>query len=277
MGPSYRISGLRVHPGGWQAGAVCGRYAASRRPEDLVEDFGVQEVDGRTPSGQPLQADWNVAPTKDVPVVRCRVGESGRAVRQLCVRRWGLVPPWSPAVPAVPAVPPLINARAETVDVKPAFRAALRARRCLLPADGWYEWYSGEAAAGGSRQPYFVHRTDGAGLAFAGLYETWRDPRRGPEDPAAWVRTTTVVTTAATGPLRPLHDRMPVVLPAERWARWLDPHEHDVPTLLALLVGLPVGELVADPVSPAVGNVANNGPHLVRRVPALVPPDVRLF
>lgn len=130
MGPSYRITGSAAHlPAGWHAGPVCGRYAASRRPEDLVEDFQVAEVDERTPSGQPLQADWNVAPTKDVPAVRCRSTESGARLRQLCVLRWGLVPSWAPAGPSGP---PLINARAETVTRQA--RVPLRAAHPALPA-----------------------------------------------------------------------------------------------------------------------------------------------
>lgn len=128
-----------------------------------------------------------------------------------------------------------------------------------------------------SKQPYFLHRADGGGLAFAGLYESWRDPDRDRDDPAAWMRSTTVVTTAATPELRHLHDRMPVVLPAHTWARWLDPHQDDVTALRALVLDAPGSDLVADPVSRAVGDVANNGAHLVRPVSVLAPSGDRLF
>jgi putative SOS response-associated peptidase YedK len=219
---------------------MCGRYAASRRPEDLVVEFEAQDAtDDRL-----LPLDFNVAPTKEVHVVVARHG-----VRQLRVARWGLVPSWAPDATGGAR---LINARVETVAERPAFRAALRWRRCLVPADGWYEWASGPDRPG--RQPYFITPADGSVLAFAGLYER----REG-------LLTCTILTTAATGTLSEVHDRMPIVLDRRRWAAWLDPELAEPRLLLSAPADEVLGGLDLRPVGPAVGNVGNNGPDLTVR------------
>ncbi|MCU0265443.1 MAG: SOS response-associated peptidase [Actinomycetia bacterium] len=247
---------------------MCGRYAASRNQDDLVEEFEVDRVEVR----EPLAPDFNVAPTKDVYAVltrhaRDRPAESP-AVRQLRVVRWGLVPPWAPD-PAIGNR--MINARVETVDVKPAFRQAFARRRCLLPADGYYEWYAEEGrldARGRPRkQPFFIHRRDGGVLAMAGLYEFWRDPERPHDDPAAWLTTTVVITADATDDLGRIHDRMPMVVARPDWAAWLDPDVTDGAAVKGLLRPAASAVLEAYPVSPAVGNPRNNGPGLVEPLP----------
>jgi putative SOS response-associated peptidase YedK len=267
---------------------MCGRYAASRKPEDLAGIFEVVKWEPK----EELAADYNVAPTKDVYAVLDRpVRDSGSPdpVRQLRVLRWGLVPSWAKS-PDVGFK--MINARAETAAEKPAYRRALASRRCLLPADGYYEWMTGEAERAleeqgkrkrGRKQPYFVTPADGSVFAMAGLYEFWRDRTLPDDHPRAWWTTCTVVTTAAettdlagydgSGPraLADIHPRMPLMLPPDRWDAWLDPSTTEPDALRDLLSpGLrhggpqpPPGLLRAYPVGTAVSNVANNGPDLL--------------
>ncbi|MBW1597114.1 SOS response-associated peptidase [Streptomyces sp. JJ38] len=264
---------------------MCGRYAASRSPEDLVGLFDVSKWE----PAETLAPDWNVAPTKDVFAVLDRpVKGSGDPdpVRQLRVLRWGLVPSWAKS-PELGAK--MINARAETVHEKAAFRRAFTSRRCLLPADGYFEWVTGKEELDleqrGRRkrprkQPYFVTPVDGSVMALAGLYEFWKDVTRAPDDPRAWWVTCTVITTEAeTAPLpgggeggprslADIHPRMPVALPADRWDAWLDPARDDEGELRELLGGLPTGRLRAYPVSTEVSNVRNNAPELVEELDA---------
>ena len=239
---------------------MCGRYAASRNPDDLVEEF---EVEHRPE--QVLEPSWNVAPTREVYAVleRSPRGEPAAApARALRVVRWGLVPSWAKD-PAIGSR--LINARMETVADKPAFRKAFAKRRCLLPADGYFEWY-GETK--GTKQPFFIHPSDGGVLAMAGLYELWKDPSVTGEDADPWLWTATVLTTTATDDLGRIHDRMPLLVERERYAEWLDPGRDDVEALRSLLVPAAQGRLAAYPVSTEVNNVRNDGPQLVQPLPA---------
>lgn len=223
-----------------------------RGVDDLADAFGVDEV----VDDEPLAPSYNVAPTDPVHIVR-----SAGGARQLRVARWGLVPSWADD-PRIGAR--MINARYETVGEKPAFRTALARRRCVVPADGYYEWY----ADAGAKRPHFLHRADGGVLGFAGLYEVWRDPRRRSDDePGAWLWSCTIVTTAATDDLGHLHDRMPMVVPAEARAAWLDAALTDPVAARALPVPAAEVGLTAYPVSPAIGDVRNNGPHLVEPAP----------
>jgi putative SOS response-associated peptidase YedK len=237
---------------------MCGRYAASRRPDDLVAEFEIEQVQAELP----FEPDYNVAPTKDVLAVverRPRGEPEATAVRQLRAVRWGLVPSWAED-PSVGSR--LINARVETAASKPAYRRALLLRRCLLPADGYYEWY------GGRRQPYFIRPADGGGLALAGLYELWRDPTRDRDDPSAWLWTAAILTMEAEPGLARLHDRMPLIVGRHRYDEWLDPELTDPDSVHGLLVPPRRGTLRAYPVSAAVGDVRNNGPQLIVPVPA---------
>ncbi|WP_110182617.1 SOS response-associated peptidase [Nocardioides solisilvae] len=246
---------------------MCGRYASSRRPEDLVEEFEV--ATSRVPA--PLAADWNVAPTKEVYAVLERPPRStGRdeepAERQLRVLTWGLVPSWAKD-PSIGNR--MINARVETVAEKPAFRKAFAARRCLLPADGYYEWYPTSAltrAGKPAKQPFFIRPRDHGVLAMAGLYEIWRDPTRDEDDPARFRWTCTVLTTEAEDDLGHIHDRMPLTVDRERWAEWLDPTASGA-DLRGLLTPAAPGRLEAYPVATLVSNVRNNGPELVEPLP----------
>jgi putative SOS response-associated peptidase YedK len=243
---------------------MCGRYASSRRPDDLIEEFDVEE--SRVP--EPLAADYNVAPTKEVYAVMERPpAKEEPAVRQLRVLRWGLVPSWAKD-PAIGSR--MINARMETVADKPAYKRAFAVRRCLLPADGYFEWYPTEqktTKGKPKKQPFFVHPKDGGVLAMAGLYEIWRDPTRDEDDPERFRWTCTVLTTEAEDDLGHIHDRMPLMVPRERWADWLDPALTSKDDLLPLLEPAAPGRLEAYPVSLEVNNVRNNGPELVAPIP----------
>jgi putative SOS response-associated peptidase YedK len=237
---------------------MCGRYAATRRVEDLVEEFEVDDV-----PGQPLPPDYNVAPTKPVYAVVERAER-----RRLAVATWGLVPSWAKD-PALGAR--LVNARVETAADKPAFRAAFRHRRCLLPADGYYEWYQPQQASGSSqgprgrprKQPFFIHRADGGILALAGLYELWRDPQVVEGHPGGWRWTVTVLTTSASDELGRIHDRMPLLVPRSGYAAWLDPSIDTPDEVRGLLVPATPGLLEAYPVSTLVNDVRHNGAELV--------------
>ena len=262
---------------------MCGRYASARKRIELLEEFSVE----RDRTTQPLAPDYNVAPTKAVYAVLTRDGKDSRdsrdsrdgrdgsddeavqAARQLRVVRWGLVPSWAKDVSIGSR---LINARSETVAEKPAFRRAFARRRCLLPADGYYEWMvlgASEATdkpGKKAKQPYFIHRADGGPLAFAGLYELWRDQAVPDEDPRAWLWSATIITTTAPDELGEIHDRMPMVIPPDSWADWLDPANNDVADLRALLAPAMVSGLTSYPVSTEVNSVRNNGPHLVEQI-----------
>jgi len=256
---------------------VCGRYAASRNADDLVEEFEIDRVE----VPERLEPDFNVAPTKAVYAVltrRDRDQEAGSPpVRQLRVVRWGLVPSWAKD-PSMGSR--LINARTETVADKPAFRTAFARRRCLLPADGYYEWYAGQnsqnrqdppgpgAPRGAAKQPFYIHPKDGGVLAMAGIYEFWRAPDADPGDPGAWLWTCAVLTTEAEDSLGRIHDRMPLFVEPARYGAWLDPAVDDPAELLGLLVPAAPGRLDAYPVSTLVNNHRNNGPELVTPMPA---------
>ncbi|CUR55875.1 conserved hypothetical protein [metagenome] len=245
---------------------MCGRYASSRKPEDLIEEFEI--TDSRV--GVPLEPDYNVAPTKEVYAVMERPPSQDRsapAERQLRTLRWGLVPSWAKD-PSIGNR--MINARMETVAEKPSYRRAFSSRRCLLPADGYFEWYpTTETTKAGKpvKQPFFIHPVDGGVLAMAGLYEIWKDPTREEDDPDLFRWTCTVITTDAEDSLGHIHDRMPLMVTPERWADWLDPTISGKDRLLSLLVPAAPGLLEAFPVSTAVNNVRNNGPELVAALP----------
>jgi len=217
---------------------MCGRYASSRPVDDLLVRFDVPE-----PPEEVLPPSWNVAPTDPVYVVLQREQR-----RQLRVVRWGLVPSWAKDAKGGAR---MINARRETVTEKPAFRSAYARRRCLVPADGYFEWQK----QGTHKQPWYLSAREREPLAMAGLYEVWRDGQ-GP-----WLWTCTVVTTEAADEHGDIHDRTPLLVPEQDWARWLDP-ELDDPGSDLLVPGTP-GVLDAWPVGTAVGNVRNNGPELV--------------
>ena len=251
---------------------MCGRYASSRRPEDLVEEFEIDKVEVK----ETLAPDFNVAPTKPVyTVVQRPPGKGGSSEteadsapeRQLRVTSWGLVPFWAKD-PSIGNK--MINARMETVHEKPAFRRAFATRRCLLPADGYYEWYPTEQqtkAGKPLKQPFFIHPADGSVMAMAGLYEIWRDPTRDEDDPLRFRWTSTVLTTTAEDAVGHIHDRMPLLVEPRGVPLRLDPTLSDPEELRGLLVPAAPGRLEAYPVSTEVNSVRNNGPELLDPLP----------
>lgn len=222
---------------------MCGRFVITSAPAAIRQLFGYAD--------QPnFPSRYNIAPTQPVPVVI--VDEGARRFRLM---RWGLIPSW---VKDPRTFSLLINARAETIQDKPAFRNAFRRRRCLVPADGYYEW-----KAGGSRkQPYFIHPAGGGPIGFAALWETWTGPNGEELDTVA------IVTTAARGGLADLHDRVPVTIAPHHFAPWLETDETDTEAVMALLRPPGEGEFVWHPVSTAVNRTANDNPQLILPIAA---------
>lgn len=225
---------------------MCGRFVSASPPDEVARYFGAQAPE------RLLEPSYNVAPTNDVYVVL----EDG-AVRRMTALHWGLVPSWAKD-PSIGNR--MINARAETLATKNAFKQAFRKRRCIIPVDGFYEW---AAVPGRSRkQPYYLHRPDGQPLALAGLWEVWRDPAA----PGEELRSCTIITGEANEAVRRVHDRMPVILPPSAWDVWLDPDQHDPDLLGRFLVPAPPTLLELRPVSTEVNNVRTKGAHLVEPV-----------
>src|SRR5499425_3075113 len=210
---------------------MCGRYMVLSSPEAIRRLFGYPEQPNFPPR-------YNVAPTQPVPIVRVVEG-----ARQFALVRWGLIPPW---VEDPRNFSLLINARVESVNDKPAFRNAMRRRRCLFPADGFYEW----KAEGRRRRPYFVRRKDSSPFAFAGLWETWTGPN-GEE-----LETAAIVTTVANRALRLLHPRMPAIIPPEAFDMWLDCSKIDAKIAAAMLLPAPDHQFESYEISPAVNRTA---------------------
>jgi len=220
---------------------MCGRYVLTAPGEALAELFGLDAAPALAPR-------YNIAPTQDVLVVR-RAADGGR---ELAAVRWGLIPHW--ARDARTGARPLINARSETAHQKPAFRDAFRRRRCLVPASGFYEWQRRGAGRGG--QPYYFHAADDGLLAIAGLWARWPDPLGEPRESC------TLLTTTPNEVVRPVHERMPVLLPRSAHGRWLDPAT--VPAQLTpLLAPCPAGVLAVHPVSPRVNNPREDVPDCI--------------
>lgn len=248
---------------------MCGRYASFREAQDLADAFGI-DVDDVAPDAAALPPSWNLAPTDPVRIVVERPPKDAPdadAPRSLRLARWGLVPGWAKD-PSVGSR--MINARVESLATKPAFRKAVAQRRCLVPAEGYYEWT--DPPEGSPRRtprvPHWIHPADGRPLAFAGLYEFWRDPTRDADDPLRWLVTTTIVTGGAVTDdpaVAALHDRRPVILEPSVWDAWLDPHLVDSERAVALLHHPPT-RLVATQVDTAVNVVGTDGPELIEPV-----------
>jgi putative SOS response-associated peptidase YedK len=273
-------------------GPVCGRYASFREAQDLADAFA---IDAALVTGgvRELAPSWNVAPTDDVRVVVERArrpaepgGVAGPVERSLRLARWGLVPSWAKD-PSVGNR--MINARVESLQQKSAFAKPFAARRCLVPADGYYEWRvlepiagtassgtasSGTASAGTAsagtassgrarppKQPYYIAPADGDVAALAGLYEFWRDRTRADDDPRRWLVTATIITRPASDDLAAIHERMPLALPRDAWDAWLDPATGAAGA--AELLGTEPERMRSFEVSSLVSSVANDSPALI--------------
>ena len=228
---------------------MCGRYALSKLPSDLVEEFELST--DRTRGILPV--DWNIAPTKDIYIIKGN--------RELHTASWGLVAPWSKdRSQAIKSQAQAINARTETVDEKPTFRNAFRSKRCLIPATGYYEWATELNYP--NKQPFFIHSTkmfkeSNATLLFAGIYDQWIDSNGEILESAA------IITRPAVSFLEKIHNRMPTFLPADRYADWLNPEITKVEEIRKIMeVADPAADLAAHPVSARVNLVRNNGPEL---------------
>lgn len=208
---------------------MCGRFTLFEADKILSKEFGVSGIPSMSPR-------YNIAPSQPVAAVRVAPAGSGR---EFVLLRWGLIPSWSKD-PAIGNR--LINARAETAQEKPSFRNAFKRQRCLIPANGFFEWQR----QGRGKQPYFVRMRDERIFAFAGLWDRWESPDEGT------IETCTILTTAANAVLAPIHDRMPVILPPTEYARWLDPALLNTDSLAPLLVPFPPEDMLALPVSPRV-------------------------
>ena len=227
-------------------GFMCGRFARRSTREVLADWFGVDLED--LPA---FSASYNIAPQSVQPVVRL---DPETAAREFALLRWGLVPFWAKDAKIGYST---INARAEEVANKPAFREALRKRRCLVPADAFYEWAKRDAK---TKQPFAIGLRSGDPFAFAGLWERWR-PKEG-ETPGTSLETFTILTTDANEVLEPIHNRMPVILEPKNYSRWLEPAAPErLP--VDLLRPFPAEQMVSWPVCDRVGNVRNNDPELL--------------
>jgi putative SOS response-associated peptidase YedK len=241
---------------------MCGRFVSSSSPERIAAHFGaVTDV-------EPLGPNYNVAPTNDIyGVVAVDAAGGGDGKLELQVFHWGLVPVWAKDVNVGQR---MINARAETIAEKPAFKGVFKKHRCIIPMDGFYEWAPGvdggpvTKAGKPVKRPHFIHRVDGEPLAVAGIWSAWRDRAAGADAP--WLHSAAVITTAANQTMSPIHDRMPVILPRAMWGLWLDPTNHHVDVLANLLVPAPDELLVMHEVAPDVNNVRNKGPQLVEPI-----------
>jgi putative SOS response-associated peptidase YedK len=277
---------------------MCGRFVSARKRLELLEEFAVT----RDAVAADRDADYNVAPTKRIyavigekadasepsarePSARAgliesrflRSGPHGRTSggtggrppgRELRLVRWGLVPSWAKDTSGGAR---MINARSETVAVKPSFRAAFARRRCLIPADGYYEWITEEKA----KKPFYIYRTDGGILAFAGIYELWRNSQVPDDHEDAWYWSASIITTQATDDIGRIHDRTPMVIAPESWTDWLDPANNEKELQLAAMRPATFsgsGGLASYPVSTAVNSVRNNGPSLIEPLGDAEPP-----
>ncbi|MCY4456731.1 MAG: SOS response-associated peptidase [Acidimicrobiaceae bacterium] len=249
---------------------MCGRFVANTPTDELARFLGAP-----APSAEDgLEPSHNVAPTQlihavhepPVPPVPPQAADSAEdavlGVRSLDTFRWGLVPSWAKD-PRIGAR--MINARAETVDTKNSFRSSFKKRRCIIAADGFYEWRRISGSA--KKQPMFISNQNDVPFAFAGLWSSWRDPNRTNVDGTLYeLRTATILTCAANATMAAIHDRMPVILASETWDYWLDPQVADAAALKELLVPAPADLLRMHPVSTKVNNARNNGPDLIKPI-----------
>ena len=223
---------------------MCGRFTLFEPDKVLAKEFGVS-------ASAPISPHYNIAPSQPIVAVRAALAGSGR---ELALLRWGLIPSWSKD-PAIGNR--LINARAETAQDKPSFRNAFKRHRCLIPANGFYEWLRWERG----KQPYFVRMRDSHPFAFAGLWDRWESPEEGV------IETCTILTTAANAVLAPIHDRMPVILPTTVYDQWLDPALLNTDLLAPLLVPFPPEEMLAFPVSPRVNTPSADDKECIAPLP----------
>lgn len=228
---------------------MCGRFSLAVDPEVLMQHFDLHldaQEDAQEAGIPPLAPRYNIAPSQPVlAVVASEAGEQGSLPRKATHFRWGLVPAWSKVFKGG-----WINARSETAAEKPSFRTALRRRRCLIPADGFYEW----TGSGKTKQPYWIHLPERPVFAFAGIWERWQGPE------GSVVETCAILNTTANALMQVLHERMPVILPPEAYDDWLDPNLQDPKRVVSMLRPFPPEAMVAYPVSTHVNSPRHEDP-----------------
>ena len=242
---------------------MCGRYFRRSEKQKIAEQYRVTKV-----FEDPLAEDYNIAPTTFQPVVRLSRDTGGR---EMALLRWGLVPSFASSLKEFKGLS-TFNARAESLGTSATWREPLKRRRCLIPADGFYEWMEtrGEARAGarsrplakGGKQPFAIRLTDGEPMAFAGLWDAWKEPKKSPQEVDHWLQSFAIVTTEANEILASIYPRMPVILQRKDWDEWLDCNE-SLPAPMHLLRPYDSGAMKAEPCNPAVGNVRKNGPEML--------------
>jgi putative SOS response-associated peptidase YedK len=234
---------------------MCGRYRLSRRKQVIEDHF--DSISG--------EEDWspryNVAPTQPVPIIRQHPKEPRR---ELSLVRWGLIPSWAKDASGAAG---MINARSETAPTKPAFRDALKSRRCIVPADGFYEWSRTRAG----KQPYCFEVNDGELFVFAGLWERWKDPG------GNWIRTCSILTTTPNAVTSAVHDRMPVILEPDAYDLWLDPGFNDVAAVSEMLKPYDARLMRSYPVSTRINQAVNDDADCAKPVEIQAPPQGQLF
>ena len=230
---------------------MCGRFVSASSPGEIADYFGASLV-----AETLTEPNYNVAPSLQIPVVVRRDQE-----RTLDLMRWGLIPFWAKSASIGNK---MINARVETVTEKSAFRNAVQKHRCIIPADAFYEWTAikDPAAKKPRKQPWCIQRSDGAPFAFAGLFESWRDP----DGDGSRIRSCTILTGPANTAMKPIHDRMPIMVPPTMWESWLDPADPDAGALLASIEAPPSELFAIHAVSTAVNNARSSGAQLMEQV-----------
>ena len=233
---------------------MCGRYALAKGAMELLEEFKIHSDTAGLPL---LPADWNITPTREIYIIR----NNSENQRDLCTASWGMIAPWSKdSVSALRSQSQAINARSESVDEKPTFKSAFRNRRCLIPADGYYEWAT-ELGPYKPKQPFFISSNKNTTLAFAGIWDRWIAPDGAIIDSAA------IITRPSVGFLATVHSRMPTFLPEVRWDSWVDRDLHEIAHLQGLMkVEVPDLGLHAVPVADLVNSIRNNGPELIQEI-----------
>lgn len=228
---------------------MCGRYAQTQEMRDLVEEFAVT---GKFPENA-LPSSWNIAPTNPIYIVRNDENNN----RELSIASWGMIGPWlTDETEARASQSRAINARSESIHEKPTFRDSFKSRRCLIPADGYYEWAT-ELGRYKTKQPFYISSDNGMPLSIAGIWNTWRSPS------GQTIQSASIITREAVADLATIHHRMPVMMPRNRWSAWLDVKNNNPRELINLMsTDKPDANLCPVPVSDAVNKVANNGPHL---------------
>ena len=226
---------------------MCGRYALSAMISDIAEEFSTNSAPGIS-----LPADWNIKPTNDVYIIKNQAIE---------IASWGMIAHWSKSDDeAAKSQSSAINARSESVHEKPTFKSAFRSNRCLLPATGYYEWAS-ELGKYKTKQPIYISRDDNKLLAFTGIFQSWTSPS------GKVIQSVAIITRQAVGQLALVHSRMPVFLPRDRWADWMNPKINDVERIRSLMdVPTPDANLRFHPVSSAVNSIAGSGPGLIEPI-----------